>query len=153
MSKYDQFNPLTATNFKFVIEGMDEVNYTGKGATLPSVSLGTLEYSTRENDVQLPDNKLVYAPINIPFIIDENMNNYAEAFQWIYDCAMTNDAHLSKVKNATLIIFDRNMKVSRTILFADCLPISLSDIQFSTDDEESVLICNLTLEYDKFTFI
>lgn len=148
-----QFNPLVPTHFKFSIETMEAVNYTGQGATLPGVSLGTIEYSTRETEIQLPGEKLVYSPLDITFIVDENMTNYAEMYNWMLRVSQTDDAHLSESKNATLIIFDRSLSVSKEVLFTGCIPFSLSEMRFSVIDNETVLVCNVSLEYDKFTFL
>lgn len=153
MSNLTQIDYLTPTNFKFIVNGYESTMYTGRGVNLPDLSLSGIEYAARRTDAQLADNKLLWSPLAFNFIVDDEMNNYKEMFDWMNRVVDTDDAHLSEVRNATLIIYDRDFNAVREIEFIGCWPTNLGGMQFDYIDDQTVMICGVSMEYDYFRFV
>jgi len=107
--------------------------------------------------------------LTVPFIVDENMNNYMEAFNWIRGLAFpenygqykkeitnrefVNSSELSKnYSDAKLLIMNSHNNVIRTISFVDCFPVSLQGIQFDTKATDvTYASSSITFDYSYFS--
>jgi hypothetical protein len=143
-------NLLTNASFQLIIKSIDDAVYHGKSINLPSVSMGTIEYSTPEVDIQLAGEKLIYAALNLNFLVDDELNNWQRIFDWMLECTKVD--YIDDIScDATIIIYNRDNKAVKYIDFTSCIPISLGDIQFNVNEGDVDTMCNITLEYDLFT--
>ena len=79
-TKLDYASP---TQFKFSIIKLPKVEYFCTAANIPGVSLGgALDQKTPFKDVPLPGDKLTYEPLQMTFLVDENLENFQEIHGW-----------------------------------------------------------------------
>ena len=107
----------------------------------------------------MPD-KIDYAPLEIAFLIDEDLINYKEIHDWILGLVIENDApksgnayNIRKTRDLTLQILTSHNNVAKEIIFADAYPISLSSLPFSTnvtDIEYLTAVTSFQYSYYKF---
>ena len=79
-AKLDYASPI---QFRFKCTKLPEVEFTCQTANIPGISLGGATQATPLLDVPLPGEKLSYSPLDITFLVDENLNNYKEIHDWL----------------------------------------------------------------------
>ena len=80
-TKLDYASP---TQFKFSILKLPKVEYFCTSVNVPGIELssgGT--QGTMLKDIPLPGNKLTYEPLQMRFIVDENLENFQEIHGWL----------------------------------------------------------------------
>jgi hypothetical protein len=80
-TKLDYASP---TQFKFSIIKLPKVEYFCTAANIPGITLGgALSQVTPLKDVPLPGDKLTYEPLQMTFLVDENLENFQEIHGWL----------------------------------------------------------------------
>ena len=163
---------LNPTGFRFQIKRLPNVNYFLQGATLPSVSVGSVEYDTPFGQVPQPGDKIIFDPLSIRFKVDEDLRNWIEIYDWLQ--ALGRPASYAQTRNfvnsnlgvrinheqaianllsdATLTILTSHKNASMNVFFEGCFPMSLSELSFDTAAESIVhLEAMATFRYRRFT--
>ena len=152
------FSPL---EFRVAIKRLPNVEFFTQQSSIPNISTSPIVKPTRFNPVfQTPDN-ITYSNLDLVFIIDEDMNNYVEIFDWIVGSAFpSNHSQYEKIQNTVEGLFSdititiMNSKKNSNILvkYKNCFPISLSDVQLNvTDTDVTYPQATATFQYDTFT--
>ena len=76
-------NYLRPNSFKFLIAKMPNVTYTCQSANLPALNLGAAMQQTPFVDIPHPGDKVFFGEFIIQFLINEDMSNYKELYDWI----------------------------------------------------------------------
>ena len=77
-------NYLSPVNFDLVINKLPKTRYFCVGATLPNVNFSEASLDTKLAITSyVPGDKITFDPLNVRFIVDEDMTNYKEIFNWI----------------------------------------------------------------------
>tara|TARA_X000000950_G_C13704984_1_gene573731 strand:+ start:63 stop:686 length:624 start_codon:yes stop_codon:yes gene_type:complete len=71
------------TQFKFNILKLPKVEFFCTAVNIPGITLGTASMATPLKDIPLPGDKLSYDPLNMTFLVDENLENWQEIHGWI----------------------------------------------------------------------
>ena len=71
------------TQFKFQIQKLPKVEYFCTSVNLPALALSEVRQPTPFVDVPLPGTTLTYSPLNMTFLVDENLENFQEIHGWI----------------------------------------------------------------------
>ena len=71
------------TQFRLLINYLPLTEYFCQSVNIPGLSLGTATVPTSMYDYPIPGDKLTFDPLNISFLVDENLNNFNELHQWI----------------------------------------------------------------------
>ena len=167
-------NYLSPVNFKFQINKLPKTKYFCTGVTVPAISLSeNTQGTTLGIPVYLPGDKLTFDPLAIKFIVDEDMTNYQEIYNWMIQLAPgydtddyrdlvgssittsgfdSRDGDYSKMySDASLIVNTSSNNANIEFTFEDCFPTSLSAVDFSAiaaDDDH--ITADLTLRYTLF---
>jgi len=138
-SQPDNINLLSPVGFRFNIEYLPKTNWFLTSANLPGITLGEVVQPTPLMPTQVPGNDLTWEPLNITFLVDENLNNWRELYDWLIGIGFPNE--YSEYKNqkanqiysdATLTILNSNMNANYIIQFKDLFPTSLSEVAFDS---------------------
>lgn len=161
-------NFLSPNGFLLSIERLPKVNFFCQQVSLPGVSLASLEEPTPLSTIKLPSERLEFEQLTLSFAIDGQMNNWLEVFNWMKGLGFPEnntqyttenlvrgfDTSSDLAKNysdARLVILGANNNAIRAFNFVDCFPISLSGIQFdSQNNDVPYVTANLTLEYSYY---
>ena len=76
-------NFLSPVGFKLRINKCPKVDFLAVGANLPGITLGTALQPTYLKDIDLPGDKLVYDDFRVTFIVDEDLENYRQVYDWM----------------------------------------------------------------------
>ena len=69
--------------FRFEILYLPLVEYFVQSANVPGIQLGTATVPSPFYDYPVPGDTLSFDPLNISFLVDENLNNFNELHKWI----------------------------------------------------------------------
>jgi len=150
-------NFLLSTGFRFVLQRTPAITYFCQSCNLPNFSFSEVIQPTRFINVKHPGRSFDYADLEIGFLVDEDMKNYLEIYNWMRSIGNVEDhnEYLEKTSqhfsDASITILNSAMKPNLTVNFKDIFPKSLSGIDFNSNasDSEPVLV-NATFAYTSF---
>ena len=79
-TKLDYASP---TQFKFSLLKLPKVEYFCTAVNIPGIELSGASQATPLKDIPIPGNKLTYEPLQMRFIVDENLENFQEIHGWL----------------------------------------------------------------------
>ena len=80
-TKLDYASP---TQFKFSIIKLPKVEYFCTQVNIPGITLGgTMVQPSPLKDIPIPGEKLTYEPLQMTFLVDENLENFEEIHGWL----------------------------------------------------------------------
>jgi hypothetical protein len=144
---------LTPLGFRLTINAQEfrNVEYFCTSANLPSISLPSVSTNYRNIYPNMSGESLKYDPLSITFIVDEELKNYLEIYNWIYHNAREND---TKYRDMTLSILTNQNTKNKQVQFMSVIPTSLSAIEFNTQTTEiEYLSCTVEFVYTAFKFL
>ena len=169
MSTRPNITYLRPNAFKFLIAKIPNVTYTCQSANLPVMTLGHAIQQTPFVDVSHPGDKVEFGDFNIRFLVNEDMSNYKELYDWIASIGVPvsgdnwsmRDSRASifpdgdarrAFSDASLIIVDSNNKPVVKITFQDAFPIALEGLEFDiTSSGMEYFTGSATFRYKAFT--
>ncbi len=167
-------NYLSPVNFDLVISKLPKTRYFCTGVNIPSVNFSEATMDTKlAIQSALPGDKITFDPLTVKFVVDEDMTNYQEIFNWIMRLGPGVDTkdfsslvgqvktgtvvttlgdNLEMYSDATLMINTSSNNANVELNFIDCFPTSLGAIDFTTDASDvAYAVCDLTLRYTYYT--
>lgn len=162
-------NFLSPLGFRLTLKRAPHVQYFCQAAELPTMSMTAAPHGTPFVQIPRPGDKITFEPLTVQFIVDENMENYLEMYNWIVGLGhpeklqqyrdligtwngrqdFTKD---SIVSDATLLILTSNHNGNIRINFEDMFPVSLSPLRFETTQADvEYLTCECSFNYKIFT--
>jgi hypothetical protein len=147
----EEINYLRPTGFRFLVQTLPKVTYFCQSANIPQLSLGAAIQSTPLVDIPYPGEKLTFGELNVRFMIQEDMADYIELYNWLiglgfpdsqlqykkyteeHDSVFTSiesKTGSGQFSDATLIVLGSNNMPTANITFKDCFPTSLSGLEF-----------------------
>lgn len=144
---------LKPSMFRFEIACLPRTSFTCQVAGLPSIDIGTAKQPTPTLDIPLIGDKLEFGDLTIEFMVNEDMSNYIELYNWIVSIAGTElinytaddfrkaIAHYGQAINnsgsdrnlysdAVLFILDSNYNPTVKVNFLDLIPVGIEGIPF-----------------------
>jgi hypothetical protein len=88
-TKLDYASP---TQFKFSIIKLPKVEYFCTAVNIPGITLGgAMSQPTPLKDIPIPGDKLTYEPLQMTFLVDENLENFQEIHGWLVGLGFPRD--------------------------------------------------------------
>ena len=156
---------LSSLGFRFVLNRTPNTNYFVQTVQLPTLSLGQFDIDDPFVKLPMPGTKLSFEPLDINFLVDEDMTNYLELHDWLRGLGFPesfdqygnlirqNQATPSQRDSAvfsdgTLIVLSSHQNANVKITFKDMFPLSLSELTFdSTLSDVEYLRATVTFRY------
>lgn len=150
-----------STNFlnptSFVLQ-LDTVTYPAAEFTvqtmiLPDVSVNGAPYHTPSRSIAIAADKIEYGQFECSFLVDEDLINYKEIYDWLYNQVDNND-NSSNIRDLTLNIMSSANNITKQIRFIDAYPINLSSLPFditTTDVEYLTAVVSFNYSYFEIT--
>ena len=163
-------NPLSPVGFRLDIEKLPEVSYFCQEATIPDVTLNSINVPTPLAQMQVPDSILQYGDLIVNFLVDEDMKNYKSLYDWVkglgfpedhqqYTDVLATDKRFGTTEltknysDASLSILSSANTVVQTIKFVDLFPISIASLQFGSNlNDVNYLQGNAIFRYTYYEF-
>jgi len=150
------------SGFKLLIDNMKYKNaqYFVQMAALPDVSTQGAPLAYKQRNVTTMPDKLEYAPLEVTFLVDEDMINYKEIHDWIVGLVTQHDRKIGqttyndrKTRDITLQILTSHNNVAQEITFIDAYPINISSLPFTTATTDvEYLTAAVTFQYSYYKF-
>lgn len=133
-------NPLQVTGYRFTITRLPNVVYFLQSANLPGIIFGNISWPTPMSSfIEIPGDTVKFAPFTMKFVIDENLSDWLEIFNWVQALARVKELNLdpvngqtATVSDGTLYLLTSNKNVNVKVTFRDMFPIALSGIDFDS---------------------
>ena len=77
------FDYATGTQWRLTFNRLPKTTWFCTAATVPGIQLGEASYPTPMTDMMVTGDKLTFETLNITFIVDEELQNYRELWDWL----------------------------------------------------------------------
>ena len=170
----DNENYLSPVGFKFIVQSLPKVQWFVQTVNLPGLSLPEVITPSPLLDTYIPGDNLVFEPLSVSFLVDEDMTNWVEVYNWLRGLSSPeNSSEYSNFRNsnittsgvasptsreaiysdATLIILNSNMNPKHQILFKELFPTNISTLNFSTiAGDIDYITADVTFRYSSYTY-
>jgi hypothetical protein len=152
---------MTSTNFlnptSFVLQ-LDTVVYptaefTVQTMVLPDIAVNGAPLATPSRNIAIAADKIEYGPFECSFLVDEDLINYQEIYNWLYNQVDDNQSP-ANVRDVTLNIMSSANNVTKQIRFIDAYPTILSSLPFDiTTTDVEYLTAVVSFNYSYFEIV
>jgi hypothetical protein len=138
---------------------LDSQTYSGAEFTiqtmmLPDVSAEGAPLQFRQRNIATVADKINFGSFEVSYLIDEDLLNYKEIFDWLKSNVESNHTATNHVRDLTLTIMNSANNVTKQIKFIDAYPTSLSSLPFDiTTTDVEYLTAIVTFEYSYYQFL
>lgn len=157
-------NPLQPTKFLLTFGRISAVQYFCQSINLPGVSLGEVDYVTPFLDIFAPGTKLQYEPLDIEFIVDEELTSWKNLYNWFTSIAdpdgFEKRDHSREIQSrkhysdATLTVLSALNNPLLRIEFTNIFPLTMSDITFDTRlSSDTIVTARATFRYQSYKYL
>jgi len=143
-SQPTNLNQLNVVSFDVVFSRQPAVQYFCQRISLPTITLGETNEPSPFMNLPLEGDTLTYEALTLSFIVDEDLTNYTEVYNWLTALGFPRDYEqfaalkepesasktLSKYSDLTIVLHTNKSNPNYRIRFTDCFPTSLSSIGF-----------------------
>ena len=77
------FDYATGTQWRLAFNRIPKTTWFCTAANVPGITLGEAQYPTPMSDMFVTGDKLTFETLNITFLVDEELQNYRELWDWI----------------------------------------------------------------------
>ena len=132
-------NQLNVVSFETNFLRIPGVNYFCQRVSIPGITLSTTNLSTPYANIPIEGDILEFEDLTIGFIVDEDMQNYLELYNWLQSLGFPDkysqyDNETSSIKSDMNILLHTNKSnPNYSIVFKDVFPVSLGTISFDTN--------------------
>ena len=132
-------NQLNVVSFETNFLRMPGVNYFCQRVSIPGINLSNTILSTPYANIPIEGDVLEFEDLTIGFIVDEDMQNYLELYNWLQSLGFPDnysqyDNETSAIKSdVNILIHTNKSNPNYSIVFKDVFPVSLGAIAFDTN--------------------
>ena len=135
-------NQLNVVSFETNFLRMPNINYFCQRVNIPGISLANTIQSTPFANIPIEGDVLEFEDLNISFIVDEDLQNYLEMYNWLIALGFPEryeqyDNQTSDIKSdVNIIIHTNKSNPNYSIVFKDVFPVSLGVLNFDTNNTD-----------------
>ena len=165
-------NFLSPNNFRVVLQRAPLLNFFLQSASIPGLTfVGSIDMLNPFEKIPLPGDHLNYSPLSFSFMVDEDLTNYMEIWNWMYsiggpttltpgtygtnyrlDNSIKTDPNSTTRSDIKLMVMTSAKNPNIEVTFRDAFPISLGELSFnSTSGDVAYLESSVTFEYVNYT--
>ena len=171
----DNLSYLAPTQFELLIKKLPNTKYFSTGVNVPSVSVAEVQQPTNlGRNVLIPGDKINFGEITVTFIVDENMENWTELYQWMSQITSSTDPEKYRslvgaarradlpydgsgdpdavYSDMTIVVTTAANNPNRYIRIQDAFPTSLGEITMDTTVAGglSYVTCTASFQFTNF---
>ena len=157
------YNILSPVAFKFEIAKLPSLTFWCQTANIPDLSLGSITVPNPLRDYPLHGNQLELGTFDMDFVVDEDLINYLEIYEWMRSLgssdttddykSLSSDPNPNRgiVSDGILMLLTNTMNTNKEVHFIDMFPTSLGTINFtSSSDAIEAITCDVSFTYSDF---
>ena len=166
----DNLDYAAASQFRFSINRLPEVEYFVTKANLPTITLtGDAKIGTPFKDIFLAGDTVEYSDLSIEFLVNETYENWEEVYKWIIgigfpterkqfgemisgnDATQPSGGISPMFSDATLTILSNKNNPLLQVVFRSLFPTELTGVEFNTQETDvSNLTATATFKFTDF---
>ena len=138
---------------------LDSQTYSGAEFTvqtmmLPDVTAEGAPLLFQQVNIATVADKIAFGAFEISYLIDEDLLNYKEIFDWIKSNVESNHTATNHVRDLTLTIMNSANNVTKQIKFVDAYPTTISSLPFDiTTTDVEYLTAAVSFSYSYYQFL
>ncbi len=132
-------NKLTNNKFLFILNRCPSFMYFCQRANIPEISMGvSIQSNPTAMDIKRPGTRHVFGDLLVSFVVDEEIKNWLEIYNWIRDLSTdtysVGDILKEKQKTSTAMMYVMSSayKPIIKVTFYDVFPVTLSGLDFDS---------------------
>ena len=156
-------NLLQPTKFLLTFARLPATQYFCQEVNIPGVSLGEVDRVTPFLDMFSPGTKLNYDPLDIEFLINEDMSSWVEMYKWFISIAdpdgfekRDGSKELQTIKHfsdASLTILSALNNPIFRIHFRNAFPLTLGSVDFDTKlSADHIMTVRASFRYQSYNY-
>lgn len=163
-NRVKNYNQLELKSIKLILDRIPNVEFFCTSANVPGLSSTAARQYSPFADVKVTGDKLVFQPLIVNFVVNEDMSNWKEIFDWMVEYGhptkfqeyanpniTQKQLYGSKKSSATVLIPNNKYNVTHEFQYIDVFPVDLSDIVVDTQIEDVPnTIATITFEYSYY---
>lgn len=164
-------NLLSPVGFKFILDKAPKVDFFSNYAGIPAISLGSALETRYGKNIDIPGDKMDFEDFRLRFLVDENMENYMEIWNWMTGLGFpysleqyanlrdkyqdqnpnSGDRDFFERSDGTLNILNSNFNVKSQVIFEGLYPVYLSALDFdATVQDIRYFTAEVTFKYNYY---
>lgn len=161
---------LQSAKFILSLPRVTSTQFFCQATNLPGVSTTNTIQATMFSDLNIPGDKLVYEPLNVEFLLDEDLYSWTTIFDWMQGIAFPKEfeqykqlpslsrysegkAHPQYADGELTVLSATNIPRLK-IKYIDMFPISLSQVQFDIRlGAEHTMTSSAVFKYKRYEII
>ena len=172
----DNLSYLAPTQFELLVKKLPNTKYFATGVNIPAVSIGESIQPTRLGaNIKVPGDKIQFGEITITFIVDENMENWTELYNWMEGITASTDTEKYRLlvgankrdgqpydgsedgdqlySDMTIVVTTAANNPNRYVRIRDAYPSTLGEITMDTTVAGglSYVTCTASFQFTAFT--
>ncbi len=172
----DNLSYLAPTQFELLVKKLPNTKYFATGVNIPAVSIGESIQPTRLGaNIKVPGDKIQFGEITITFIVDENMENWTELYNWMEGITGSTDTEKYRLlvgankrdgqpydysedgdqlySDMTIVVTTAANNPNRYVRIQDAYPSSLGEITMDTTVSGGItyVTCTASFQFTSFT--
>lgn len=158
------YNQLELKTFQLILDRTPMIDYFCTSVSIPGLSATAVRQPSPFVDIKVTGDKLIYQPFIANVIVDEEMKNWQEIFDWMVSYGhpdnfeqyqdsrfSQNNLYPSKKSGAKVLIPNNKYNNAHEFTFEDMFPIDMSDIVFDVQIQDTqVAVFTVTFEYTQY---
>jgi hypothetical protein len=138
---------------------LDSLSYSGAEFTiqtmmLPDVTTDGAALQFRQVNIATVADKIAFGTFEVSYLIDEDLLNYKEIFDWMKSNVESNHTATNHVRDLTLTVMNSANNVTKQIKFVDAYPTSISSLPFDiTTTDVEYLTAVVQFQYSYYAFL
>ena len=157
-------NLLQPTKFLLTFERIRTTQYFCQSVNLPGVSLGEVNRATPFLDMYSPGTKLSYEPLDVEFLVDEELQSWKNIYDWFLSIADPDGFEkrdgskelqtLKHFSDATLTVLSGLNNPVLRVQFTNLFPLSINSLKFdTTQSAETIITATATFRYQSYKYL
>lgn len=164
---------LNRNNFRLLVDKIPTVEYYVRTVNIPGVQFGeTVQSAGVGLDAFFPGDKATFDTLEVSFLVDEDLGNFIEIYNWIDSIVPLNDPSLygsytgtardninrlasvdndlNQYSDITLVINTNKNIPNRYIRFHDCFPTALGSIELESGADAEPALVNVSFRFSYY---
>ena len=164
---------LNRNNFRLVIDKVPTVEYYVRTVNIPGVQFGeTVQPAGVGLEAFFPGDKASFDTLEVSFLVDEDLQNFVEIYNWIDSIVPLSDPELyvsftgtaksntnvlqsiandlNQYSDITLVINTNKNIANRYIRFHDAFPIALGSIELESGADAEPALVNVSFRFSYY---
>jgi hypothetical protein len=172
MQEVSNRNFLALGGFKLKLNRCPKVDFLCNKANLPTITLGVAQQTSYLKNIPVPGDKMSFDDLVVSFIVDENLENYLQIYDWMTGLGFTESLQqfedikrksryfpefnegFNERSDGTLMVLNSNYNTVAQVKFKDLFPFALTGIPFdATLTQEQYFTATVSFKYTIFDMI